>query len=86
MHVTEREIRMIERLPNLGSFHFRPITWDDWCRSLKKAKTKTMVGTDGWSIWELRWLPKMVVESLLCIHRAIEEKEWIGRLFWCGVS
>ena len=73
-HVSDREIRMIERLPNLGSFHFKPITWEDWCRSLKKAKTKTMVGTDGWSIWELQWLPKMVVEPLLSIHRAIEEQ------------
>ena len=72
-HVSDEAQRIINRIPPLGPFPFGPITWHDWRLSLKKAKEKAMIGADGWSIWELRQLPQILVEPLLSIHRRIEE-------------
>lgn len=68
-------------LPEIEPNHLVPLTWTDWVRALKSAKSTSMRGTDCWSIPELKRLPRSVVEVLLGIFHHIEQgSRWPGQL------
>ena len=66
-----------DTLPDWEPMAFDPISFEEWQAFLRKAKTKSMRGADGFSVKELRLLPEGIFHLLnLIFTHAENHKVW----------
>ena len=63
---------LLAHVPRPDPLHLAPIQYEDWRTALAHAKVSSMRGTCGWSVGELRLLPRELVEPLLRIFQKCE--------------
>ena len=72
--VPEAARRYLETIQPREAMEFYPIQVKEWSEALKRTKTHTMVGVDGFCVSDLQLVPVATLEALMMVFNEIERR------------